>query len=319
MKLMDFKVYREVAKATYKGVLTLEKAAPELCLVAGIGCIIGGSVMLVKAAMKLEEVSEDIECDIKGIKHDIEHMREHAGDPNYCQIDPIPTEMDLVKEYGKAALRYFNLFAPAVGLQMVGIGLVISGQEIYKSRYLGAVAAYNAASEYAKRLEEKLQEMMDNPEETVKKKKEYEKRQKEEGKDEVPFSETLHEIIPDQYSRFFDSTSDKWNPDPGMSYLYIRSQEMYFNDRLLIRGYVTLNEVYEAMGFDPTPYGQFVGWIRKPDRVNRVDMGVFNSQSEASRRFVNGLENVVLLNFNVDGIIYDKIGQIKKHPWERVL
>ena len=80
------------------------------------------------------------------------------------------------------------------------------------------------------------------------------------------------------------------------------------NNLLKSRGYLFLNEVYEALGFPITKAGQVVGWLYRPDNPNGdnyVDFGIFNLQSEKACDFVNGYERSLVLDFNVDGNIYD--------------
>ena len=38
-------------------------------------------------------------------------------------------------------------------------------------------------------------------------------------------------------------------------------------------------------------------------RHNCIDFGIYKPENDANRRFINGLENVILLDFNVDGNI----------------
>ena len=61
-----------------------------------------------------------------------------------------------------------------------------------------------------------------------------------------------------------------------------------------------------------TPEGQIVGWIYDPNdpaRQNHVDFGVTNyvKGDEALNSFINGGERSVMLRFNCDGPIIDKI------------
>lgn len=61
------------------------------------------------------------------------------------------------------------------------------------------------------------------------------------------------------------------------------------------------------LGIARTNAGQVVGWIyceKNPVGDNYVDFGIYNLQNEG---FVNGNERSILLDFNVDGIILDKI------------
>lgn len=76
------------------------------------------------------------------------------------------------------------------------------------------------------------------------------------------------------------------------------------NDRLHARGHLFLNEVYEALGLPHTQAGAVVGWV-VGNGDNFVDFGLYTG--EAARDFVNGREGSILLDFNVDGIVYDKI------------
>ncbi len=59
-----------------------------------------------------------------------------------------------------------------------------------------------------------------------------------------------------------------------------------------------------------TKAGQIVGWIydeKCPNGDNYVDFGIYNTNREKSRDFVNGYEKVILLDFNVDGNILEHI------------
>jgi hypothetical protein len=84
------------------------------------------------------------------------------------------------------------------------------------------------------------------------------------------------------------------------------------------KGSLFLNEVYDLLGIERTKTGAIVGWIydkNNPVGDNEVDFGIFDVKFHddmvgdglAQRRFVNGLEDVVLLNFNVDGPILDRV------------
>ena len=92
--------------------------------------------------------------------------------------------------------------------------------------------------------------------------------------------------------------------------MYLRKQQDYANDLLKSRGYLFLNEVYEMLGIQRTPAGQVVGWIydeKNPNGDNYIDFGIYDVTDERKRAFVNGFERNILLDFNVDGVIYDMI------------
>jgi len=67
---------------------------------------------------------------------------------------------------------------------------------------------------------------------------------------------------------------------------------------------VFLNEVYDMLGIERSSAGQVVGWLREGEGDGHIDFGMFEA---VNRDFVNGWERSILLDFNVDGVIYDKI------------
>lgn len=94
-----------------------------------------------------------------------------------------------------------------------------------------------------------------------------------------------------------------------MNCYYLRSVENTANARLKANGHLFLNDVYDMLGFPRTKTGQRIGWIYDKDNPvgdNHVDFGLNDS---SSADFVNGRSNVVLLDFNVDGDILDRIGE----------
>jgi hypothetical protein len=114
---------------------------------------------------------------------------------------------------------------------------------------------------------------------------------------------------PSPYARFFDETSPNWVKTAEWNMIFLRAQEQWANDRLRMYGYLFLNEVYEALGLERSQAGQVVGWRVDKDGHSPtggdgfVSFGLADMYDDNARAFVNGLENVALLDFNVDGPI----------------
>ena len=70
-----------------------------------------------------------------------------------------------------------------------------------------------------------------------------------------------------------------------------------------------------------TKAGQVVGWVYDPEHPvgdNYVDFGLFDLDRERVRRFVNGDERNILLDFNVDGNIWElmwRLGEGTGNPY----
>ena len=112
------------------------------------------------------------------------------------------------------------------------------------------------------------------------------------------------------YARCYDAGCVGWVKDAEKNLYFLKCQQRYANDLLQIRGWVTLNDVYDMLGFPRSQAGQVVGWVYDKDNPqgdNYIDFGIYDLHKEGCRDFVNGFERSIWLDFNVDGYIFDKI------------
>ena len=92
--------------------------------------------------------------------------------------------------------------------------------------------------------------------------------------------------------------------------MFLRRVEDEPNRMLEHEGFLFLNDVYGMLGIPKTSAGQVVGWIYDediPNGDNFVDFGIYNIDNPKANDFVNGYERSIVLDFNVDGVIYDKL------------
>lgn len=113
------------------------------------------------------------------------------------------------------------------------------------------------------------------------------------------------------YAKIFDRCNalETYSDNPYYNKNFLLQVEAAMNDKLRAQGYLFLNDVYEAIGFDKTGAGQVVGWIYDVKHENSdcyVDFGLRNN-SESSESFMSGLQPEVLLDFNPDGPITDRL------------
>ena len=173
-------------------------------------------------------------------------------------------------------------------------------------------AAYQAIDkgwkEYRKRIADKFGEEFENEirygVESTDVEEEY---TDEKGKKKTKtVTETTMDITKNPYAKFFDESCPDWQKNPEYNLMFLQAQERYANDLLRSRGHLFLNEVYDMLGIERTKAGQVIGWkydAKNSALHNCVDFGIYKPESNANRRFINGLENVILLDFNVDGNI----------------
>ena len=128
----------------------------------------------------------------------------------------------------------------------------------------------------------------------------------EEEKKETEKDNSLKDIS--EYARFFDVDCRRWTNDPEKNMFFIKQVQEYANVRLQNEGYLFLNDVYDMLGLPRTRAGQCVGWVydeKNPIGDNYIDFGIY--KFDKNKEFINGYEPVVLLDFNIDGCIIDKI------------
>ena len=216
--------------------------------------------------------------------------------------------------YIRGTGKMLKLYWPALTLGAIGIASILSGYDILSKRNVAVMAAYNAIekgfSEYRKRVISELGEEADKRFRYGVEKKDVDTVEEDEnGKEKkvkVKGAEVIDGTNLSDYAKVFDAASSCWRKSPEQNMYFLKMQQNYANELLNSRGHIFLNEVYDMLDIPRTSEGQVVGWV-KGNGDDFVDFGLFNVENEAVRRFVNGYENVVILDFNVDGLIYNKI------------
>lgn len=306
------KVSTSAAKFAGKAEFTIKKNSPEILLGAGIVGFVGTIVLACRATCRADEVLEFHRRKIK----DINDAKEIAdADPEgEMSYDIEIYRQDKAVRYLKTTGSLAKLYAPTIAVGTLSLACILTSRNIMQKRYLGVVAAYNGLSaafeEYRKRVRDEYGEGLDKHfrygttydelpvyDENGKKTKE---------KEQVEKTETGMVIPNDDSCRFFDSSNPNWDKNPTFSMMWLRGQQNILNDILHTRGHVFLNEVYDALGFPHTPQGAVLGWI-DGEGDNCIDFGLYDPNKESVRRFVNGVDNVIMLEFNHDGVIWDKI------------
>ena len=306
------KVSTSAAKFAGKAEFTIKKNSPEILLGAGIVGFVGTVVLACRATCRADEVLEFHRRKIK----DIEDAKEIAdADPEgEMSYDIEIYRQDKAIRYLKTTGSLAKLYAPTVAVGTLSLACILTSRNIMQKRYLGVVAAYNGLSaafeEYRKRVRDEYGEGLDKhfrygtTYEELPVYDENGKKTKE--KEQVEKTETGMVIPNDDSCRFFDSSNPNWDKNPTFSMMWLRGQQNILNDILHTRGHVFLNEVYDALGFPHTPQGAVLGWI-DGEGDNCIDFGLYDQNKESVRRFVNGVDNVIMLEFNHDGVIWDKI------------
>ena len=302
MKLMT-----TINNATGRAGLQFKKHSPEILMGAGVIGFIGTIVLACKATTRAEEVLD-------------RHARQMEDAKEAAEIAEPEDNYDIKKEtlivYSHTAVDMAKLYGPTIAMGTLSLACFLKAYKIVNNRYLGAVAAYNAVSSvfdlYRNRVREELGEQMDrhfrygseiSEIETIVDEGDGNKPKK--TKEKVENTDRTN-VGPSEYAKFFDRSCPEWDTNPQFNLKWLRANETAANDILNSRGHIFLNEVYDMIGLPHTSAGAVVGWV-KGHGDGYVDFGLYKPDNESARRFINGEDNVVLLDFNVDGVIFDLI------------
>lgn len=294
----------------YNGVKgKVEKHSPEILLGVGVVGVVVTTVTACKATMKLNDILD--EC-----AETREKIKEVAENPNYeDRYTEEDAQKDLTINYVQTGVKIVKLYAPSVALGVFSVGCLLGSHNVMQKRNAALSAAYltvdKSFKEYKQRVIDRVGEEVEKEIRYGIKAEEIETTVQNEDGTETTVTETVKTMDPTLYSdyaRFFDEASPYWQKDPEYNMVFLKAQQQYANDLLRAKGRLFLNDVYEMLGIDKTKAGQIVGWVydeENPNGDNFVDFGIYDMSKERVRAFVNGYEANILLDFNVDGNIWD--------------
>ena len=311
MKTINKNALVEKASRTFcKAGLKLKKHSPEILVVGGVVGLVTSGVMACKATTKLSTILDDS-------KEQIELFDKVAANPEMVNEEYTVEDAEKDKKIVKVqtAVKVAKLYAPAVAIGMVSIGAIFASNNIMRKRNVALGAAYatvdQAFKDYRNRVVDRFGEELDKELRYNLKTKEI----KETVEDENGKKKTVKKNIkymdspmPSEFAVIYDDGCAGWTKDPEDNKFFLIQQQRYANERLKRRGYLSLNEVYELLGFPSTKAGQVVGWLNDCKDPNYkgddfVDFGLYNVDYEPNRDFVNGYERNIILDFNVAPII----------------
>lgn len=307
-------IVTNLTRNMYKVGFKFKKHSPEILVVTGAVGAVASAVLACKATMNLQDILDKKKRNLAQI--------EQMTQPDETGAEVITQEeakKAVVAVHAQTGLELAKLYGPSLALGAASLAMIFASHGILHKRNLAWAAAYmsldNNFKGYRKRLVERLGEDLDRELEKGIKIEEVEeeiidengKKKKVKKKVEVRDPEARSD-----YARCFDETCFAWTKSAEDNKHFLLIQQNVANERLQRQGFLFLNDVYEMLGFQKTGTGQIVGWLYRPEDPNHlgdnyVSFGIFDLDSKAARRFVNGYERSIWLDFNIDGPIVNEI------------
>lgn len=291
--------------------LQVRKHSPEILMVAGVVGTVVSAVMACKATTKLSGIMDNTKGQVDAIHYAKEHPEELKE-----EYTPEDAKKDLTIVYTKTGIELVKLYGPSIALGALSIAGILTANSIHRRRNVALAAAYTAVDtgfkQYRGRLIERFGEQLDKElRYNIQNVEVEEKIVDDKGKEKI-VKKTVEVVDTtgfSDYARLYDDGNTGWDKDPEYTLMFLKHQQNYANDKLRAQRHLFLNEIYDMLGIPRSKAGQIVGWIydeknNNHDGDNFVDFGIY---TQANKNFLDGYEKVVLLDFNVDGPIYNKI------------
>lgn len=313
-KTAKIAVTTRCAKAAFK----VKKHSPELLIAGGVVLAVATTVIACKETLKVEAIIDEAKENIDNINSAIEN-KSRFRDPETGVEGEYTEEIathDKFIVYVQTGARVIKNYAPAIGLGVLSIAMILCGSNILKKRNVALMAAYSALSEsystyrkrvadvYGKEADTRILEGITNKVITS-------ESMDEKGNISVVEEEkTLSEGSASPYSVIFDEYSSEWRKSADYNSAFLRCQERAANDKLRFQGHLFLNEVLDMLGIERIPAGQIVGWKYSDNEY--VSFGIDKFYPDWDELVgANCNERSYRLEFNIPegkkGILYDRI------------
>lgn len=304
-----------ITRAFGKIALAAKKNAPTILVATGVVAGVAATATAIRATLKCDDILQLHEESMKNIEkarfvvdNDPDFEGTYTEEQEKADRKTVKTQ---------TALQFVRLYFPTVALTAISVSCILAGHHMMTKRNAAVVAAFTAVSSKFDDYREMVKERLGaDVERDIYKRIIEEAELDENGEPNGDIhKEQSKKPVDMSTDRFFDEFSSLWNRnDPTMNVANLRAVTKTAQDKLIMQGYLFLNDVYDMLGIQRTPAGQVLGWLYDKDHLDTiVDFGVYLDPTviEDPWDFVNDEPwdgNIgILLNFGGLDIIYDKI------------
>ena len=285
----------------------LKKRSPEILVAVGVVGTVVSAVMACKATTKINTILDET-------KEQLDKIHEYAGNPDVAEkYNAEDAKKDTAIVYGQAGVKLAKLYAPAVGLGILSISSILASNNILRKRNMAISAALAAATQdfkdYRNRVIERFGKEVDHQLRYNIKAEEIEETVTDEKGKEKKVKKNIEVADPNAsgYVKYFTRSNPYWEEDSSYVEMFLRSQQNYANDKLKADKHLTLNAVYDMLGFKENKAGMVVGWIYDLDHPNGDNYVEFDVKKVLLPNEQGGYEEAYAIDFNVDGNIYNEM------------
>lgn len=281
-----------IQKAFGRTLLQVQKHSPAILTTVGVVGVVAAGILAAKNTLKLEATVDEGQARLQNAKSLVEEGE--------------ASEKAITVAYTKNVIEVAKLYVAPTTLMVTGLVCILSAQNILNKRNAALAAAYkgleSAFGAYRERVREELGE---EREEQIRYGLREEEVTDEKGKKTKVLKPVDGQHVGSEYRFVYDVSNENWSGFHDDNLFRVTMVQNMANDILKAKGHIFLSEVLDTLGFERTPASIITGWVYDKDNPNhpgdnQVDFGIRDFQDE---------HGFILLDFNVDGTIFDKIGK----------
>ena len=273
---------------------------PEICMAAGV---IFGAAAVVTACVQTR----------KGMDKVVENHKVRIEKARSLDDDDPKKGREILFAYGKTGVEGARLLAGPLTLFTLSMVSFFSAQHEMKLRNAGLAAV---AAGLKKEFKDYRGRVADNIGEEAEEKLYFGTRSGEieevtvdKDGNEVVETVLADDIIDDvedsEFVKYFVKGNPNWDRSPDLNDFFFQQMENRATDALKTNGEITLNEVYDLLGFERTEAGMVYGWIYdkyNPFGENKVKFRI--KKVHVPNENGHGYSIGYAVDFNVQGNIY---------------
>lgn len=274
----------------HRVMLQIQKHAPEILTTIGVASVLTAGVLAAKNTLKLEQTIDEGQDRLRWANEQIE-----AGDVK---------ESARTAAYVRNVLEVGKLYLVPTTMMVGGLVCILSAQNILNKRNAALVAAYNGlAASYEAYRERVREEYGEEKEREIFYGERTEMVEDENGKKVKRKVLVDGEHVGHPYRFVYDAHNENWTGFNDTNLFRLQVAQNMYNDMLKAKGHVFLRDILNTLGIQDTPASAITGWIYDPENPdhqgdNFIEFNIRDYQYEYG---------YILLDFNVDGTIFDKI------------
>lgn len=284
--------------------LKTKYARPEIFMFAGIIGIVGGTILACKRTLLLDEIMDNAEEDIDRIQA-MDALNPENTNSDYTAD---MAKKDLITVYTRTVFQIAKLYALPIVISAAGIISIVGGNRILRKEYVAISGAFASLTEAFKKYRKRViaehgpeKDRMYRFGTTYKEIEVVDKK----GRLKKEKIEVLDIGVEDLYTTYFREGNPNWTGHAALDIGYLNTQFQYLTDKLVAREYLTLAEVYEALGerdkIKKYPESLYVGWVWGAEGDDYVSGGLDGFKDADGVDILTTFDGSIALEFNVNG------------------